>query len=78
MTDHDPVNHPSHYTQLPVECIEITQHLNFCQGNAMKYLWRAGHKEDAVQDLEKAVWYIRKEIERLRKEPLAVGSSPTY
>lgn len=65
----DPVNHPPHYTSHPlgVECIQITQHMNFCLGNAMKYLWRAGQKEGqpTIQDLEKAVWYINTEINRI-------------
>ena len=64
----DLVNSPPHYRSHPsgVECIEITQHMNFCLGNAMKYIWRAGLKsEDAVQDLRKAVWYLEQEIERL-------------
>lgn len=65
----DPVNHPSHYTSHPsgVECITITQHHNFCVGNAMKYLWRQGLKEGSpsVQDLEKAKWYIQAEINRI-------------
>jgi hypothetical protein len=67
----DPVNHPPHYTQHPsgVECIQITEHMNFCIGNAVKYIWRAGLKhDDAIEDLEKAVWYLRREIER-RKRP---------
>lgn len=66
---HDPVNHPSHYTSHPsgVECIQVTEHLNFCVGNAIKYLWRAGLKGDsAVQDLEKARWYVDRELARLR------------
>lgn len=65
---HDPVNHPVHYTSDPsgVECIQITRHRNFNVGNAIKYLWRAGLKEDAkVQDLRKAIWYIEDEIKRL-------------
>lgn len=64
---HDPVNHPPHYTghASGVECIEITEHLNFCLGNAMKYLWRAGLKNDAIEDLKKARWYIDREIARL-------------
>lgn len=63
----DPVNHPAHYTAHPsgVECIEITEHLNFCLGNAVKYIWRAGEKGSAIQDLEKARWYIDREIKRL-------------
>lgn len=66
-TDH-PVDHPAHYTAHPsgVECIQITEHMNFCLGNAMKYLWRAGLKSpDAIEDLRKAVWYIEREIRRL-------------
>ena len=61
---HDSVNHPAHYTGHPsgVECIDITQHMNFCLGNAVKYIWRADLKNDAVQDLEKAVWYIKKTV----------------
>lgn len=73
----DNVNHPKHYTVHPsgVECIQITECHNFCIGNAIKYLWRAGLKDDAdkstqektVEDLEKAVWYIQREIKRLKK-----------
>jgi hypothetical protein len=65
----DPVNHPSHYTSHPsgIECIEITQYMNFCLGNAMKYLWRSGLKNDAIEDLKKAKFYIEKEIERISK-----------
>lgn len=67
---HDPVNHPAHYTGHPsgVECITVTEHLSFCVGNAIKYLWRADLKHDnAVEDLEKAVWYIQREIKRRKK-----------
>ncbi len=62
----DMVNHPPHYTNHPsgVECIQITEHMNFCLGSALKYLWRAGLKGDAIEDLEKAKWYIEREIER--------------
>ena len=65
----DPVNHPPHYTQHPsgVECITVTEHMNFCRGNAMKYIWRAGEKGDAVEDLRKAVWYLTREIERIER-----------
>ena len=69
----DPVNHPKHYTEHPsgVECIEITEHMNFCVGNAFKYLWRAGLKGEQIEDLRKARWYIDREIARLLndKEP---------
>jgi len=67
----DPVNHPPHYTTHPsgIECIQITEHMNFCLGNAVKYLWRAGLKdgEDELKDLKKAAWYINREIERRSK-----------
>lgn len=60
----DMVNHPPHYTSHPsgVECITITEHMGFCLGNAMKYVWRADLKQDAIGDLEKARWYIEREI----------------
>ena len=53
----DPVNHPKHYTNHPsgIECIDIAEHMNFCRGNAIKYIWRAGEKGDAVEDLKKAL-----------------------
>lgn len=65
----DPVNHPSHYTKHPsgVECITITEHMSFCVGNAIKYLWRADLKLDAVEDLRKARWYIDREIQKRTK-----------
>lgn len=70
--DNDPVNHPKHYSSDPsgVECIQITRHRSFNIGNAFKYLWRAGLKgeETHIQDLEKAVFYINDEINRLKEE----------
>jgi Protein of unknwon function (DUF3310) len=65
----DPVNHPKHYTSHPsgVECIQVTEHFNFCIGNAIKYLWRAGEKGEYVQDLQKAKWYIDRELTRFEK-----------
>ena len=64
----DVVNHPSHYTSHPsgIECIQVTEHMNFNLGNATKYVWRAGLKsDDPIQDLKKARWYIEREIQRL-------------
>ena len=60
----DPVNHPKHYTAHPsgVECIHITEHMGFCLGNAVKYIWRADLKLDAIEDLKKARWYLDREI----------------
>lgn len=72
LTTGDPVNHPKHYISDPsgVECIQITRHRNFNIGNAIKYLWRAGLKDgnSDIQDLQKAVWYIQDEIERLQTQ----------
>jgi hypothetical protein len=63
---HDPVCAPRHYRSHPsgVECIQITEHLNFCIGNAVKYLWRCDEKDDALENLRKARWYIDREISR--------------
>lgn len=67
----DAIN-PPHYRSHPsgIEAIEITEHFNFCLGNAVKYIWRAGMKDDAVQDLEKARWYLDREITRRRGHTL--------
>lgn len=68
---HDPVNHPTHYIQHPsgVECIQITEWMNFNLGNAVKYIWRMGLKPgvEHLQDLKKARWYLDREIKRLSK-----------
>jgi len=63
----DAVDHPPHYNSHPsgVECVTIAEHFNFNLGNALKYLWRAGLKGDAVEDLRKAAWYLAREIGRL-------------
>lgn len=70
--EEDKINHPTHYTSHPsgVECIEITQHHNFCIGNVIKYVWRAGIKgEDTkIEDLKKARWYLDREIARLENQ----------
>lgn len=60
----DAIN-PSHYTSIPgIECIEVTEHFDFCTGNAIKYLWRWRDKEGIV-DLQKAKWYIDRLIARV-------------
>lgn len=61
------VNHPKHYNSNPsgVECITVVEHMNFCLGNAMKYIWRAGEKGDAKEDIKKAIWYLNRELERI-------------
>jgi hypothetical protein len=68
---HDPVAAPIHYRSHPsgVECITIAEHMSFCLGNAMKYIWRADHK-NGLEDLRKSVWYLKREIAR-RERSLA-------
>lgn len=65
------VDHPKHYNTHPsgVECITVVEHMNFNLGNAVKYIWRADEKGNAIQDLEKAAWYIAREIDRRKKRP---------
>ncbi len=60
----DLVNNPAHYTAGPIECIDAIRaalgdaaFVAFCRGNALKYVWRAGRKGDAAEDLRKAAWY---------------------
>ena len=67
--EQDNVNHPKHYTNHAsgIECIQVTENMNFCLGNAVKYLWRAGLKGNAVEDLKKAAWYINREIDRIER-----------
>jgi hypothetical protein len=67
----DPINNPRHYTAHPsgIECIQITEHMSFCLGNAIKYIFRADHKGNALEDLKKARWYIDREIQRREKKP---------
>lgn len=64
MNENDNVNHPTHYTSgmpaIEPECIDFAETMGFCQGNAFKYVWRAGNKIDAIEDLHKAIWYLRK------------------
>lgn len=59
------VNHPKHYNEHPsgVECIDVVEHMNFCLGNVIKYVWRSDLK-GGIEDLKKAKWYIEREIKR--------------
>ena len=70
----DPVTHPAHYTQGGVECIDAMVAAygkeavsTFCLLNAFKYLWRSEHK-NGKQDLEKAIWYLKKRLELTESE----------
>jgi hypothetical protein len=74
---HDPVNHPKHYTSSkaccsgcgkPIECIDITRHMNFNIGNVFKYLWRMGMKDSKLQEIKKAQWYLNDEVNRVHYE----------
>lgn len=62
----DLINHSPHYTTHPsgIECIDVVEWMNFCLGNVIKYVWRAGLKNDEIEDLKKAAWYLNREIER--------------
>jgi len=64
MTKPDAIN-PDHYRKHPsgIECIQITEHFNFCMGNAIKYIFRCDHK-GGIEDLKKARWYLDREIQR--------------
>ncbi len=63
------VDHPSHYNQNKsgVECITVVEHMTFNIGNAVKYLWRAYDKGNTIEDLQKSMWYIEREIMRLSR-----------
>lgn len=73
----DPVNHPAHYCDGGIEVIDFikAKNLDFCLGNAVKYISRSGKKHEAdmtaiektIQDIEKAIWYCNKEIEWLKQ-----------
>lgn len=69
---HDSIN-PPHYVYPNVEVIQITEHLNFCLGNVVKYVCRAGRKGDTLEDLRKAQWYLVREIDRV-----AANSNPRH
>jgi hypothetical protein len=62
---------PSHYKSHPsgIECIQITEHMSFNLGNCLKYIWRADLKHDdgGIEDLNKALWYIKRELTRRQK-----------
>ena len=73
----DNVNHPAHYTDGKIEVIDFIEdkRLGFRRGNAVKYIARAGKKDPdkEVEDLQKAVWYLNREIARLKLEGRSDG-----
>ena len=86
--EYDQVNHPPHYTwikdKVGIEFIDITRHLDFDLGNAIKYILRAGKKPinksnsnlnvAAIQDLKKAIWYINDKIKMIENETYKTNS----
>lgn len=66
----DMVNHPSHYNKHPrgIEVIDFVEHMDFCCGNAIKYIARSEHKGNEIQDLQKAIWYLNRKIETLKEK----------
>ena len=75
-TEPDAVNHPVHYLSgkaqcaacgCLIECIDVTRHMDFDLGNAIKYIWRSEHKGNRLQDLKKAQWYLNDAIQQLEK-----------
>lgn len=74
----DAVNHPSHYTDGKYEVIILTENMNFCLGNAIKYLSRAGKKDPTKtqEDIKKAVWYCNREILRVTNSTGGILNAP--
>lgn len=78
MGDFDPIEKPSHYAEgrhplhEPIVVIEAWG-LDFCLGNSVKYISRAGRKESKVEDLKKARWYLDRAIKNLEEEDLDLG-----
>jgi len=77
MENEDLVNHPAHYTQSGVECVDAIRaslgfdgFIAYCRGNIHKYLWRSDHKEGGtkrLQDMKKAAWYLNRAIEEIER-----------
>lgn len=67
----DPINHPDYYKPGEIEVIDVIEafNLGFHDGNVVKYLLRAGRKGDALEDLEKARWYLDRLIELKKAAP---------
>jgi hypothetical protein len=78
-SDSDPVSSPSHYAYGSIECIDAIEAMGigieFCQGNAVKYLWRLGHKNKPLEDARKAQWYINRLVRILEQKANAAGDA---
>ena len=64
----DEVNNPKHYTQLPIECKDVIKHFDACRGQAIKYIWRCEDKNNRIQDLEKAIFWLKEKIKMYEEE----------
>ena len=64
------INHPKHYNMGKYEAIDVIEDwgLGFNLGNVVKYISRAGHKDDILQDLKKSLWYLQREIQRIENK----------
>lgn len=76
----DNVNHPLHYTNGDIECIDAikasmttSEFYGYLKGNVIKYLWRYQLKDDPIQDLKKAQWYLERLIEENSRYPLRIA-----
>ena len=67
----DPVNHPDHYTEGGIETIDYIEAkgFNYHLGNAIKYISRAGLKEDEIEDIKKAIWYLNRYLNKCKTSP---------
>lgn len=73
--ENNPVIHPNHYNWIPnIECLDVVENFNFNLGCAMKYIWRSPYRETkkndlvgAMKDLQKSVFYLEREIERIKE-----------
>ncbi|MDE2344429.1 MAG: DUF3310 domain-containing protein [Betaproteobacteria bacterium] len=76
----DEVHNPKHYTShgSGVECIELVENLQFCVGNAVKYLWRKDLKGKHDQDKDKSIWYLQREIQRVNNHQIVVRRFHDY
>ena len=64
----DEVNHPSHYTQLPIECKDVIKNFDSCRGQAIKYIWRCEYKGHPITDLQKAIFWLNEKIKMYEDE----------
>ena len=64
----DEVNHPQHYTQLPIECKDVIKYFDACRGQAIKYIWRCEDKGKRIQDLKKAIFWLNEKIKMYEGE----------